>query len=273
MLATAWCLYPLAVARAARVQTLVLVLAALPAGLAAVTAVPADDADGGGSGGAGRRLVVSVGALSVSWFLGLTVGRQTATAREAERARVHLEVARDVHDVVGQALGLISAEAGVTRSLPDAGEQELRDSLADVEAHARRALEQIQALVRSLRSDPASGGATQSDEVTAGVRQLPSMITTVRASGIPVESRISVPEHVDDTVGAVVYRVVQESLNNVIRHASGASCAVDVHEDGDIIVVRVRDHGAGSPGTAGSGSPSTAGSGFGLQGCVSGPTW
>jgi hypothetical protein len=65
------------------------------------------------------------------------VGREVG-----RRTRVQLTVARDVHDVAGHALGVIGAEAGVTRSLPDATEQELRDSLAGIERHARGGLAQ-----------------------------------------------------------------------------------------------------------------------------------
>lgn len=242
MLATAWCLYPFALARAAQARTLMLVLAGLFAALAAVTGVPdANDV--------GRRLVLAVAALSVSWLLGTAVGRRIALAREAERARVRLEVARDVHDVVGHALGVISAEAGVTRSLPDAGERELRDSLADIETHARRALEEVQALVRALRSSPGPGaGDERAEEETAvaGVRRLPSVIDATRAAGVRVDARIALDGHVDDMVGAVVFRIVQEALSNVVRHAAGAACTVDVHEDDGTIVVRVRDHGPGA---------------------------
>ncbi|WP_440072535.1 sensor histidine kinase [Streptosporangium sp. OZ121] len=269
LLATAWCLYPLAIAHAARTRALVLFLLCLLAGLAAVTGVPAGDASE-----AGQRLVLAVAALSVAWLLGTATGRQIAAAREAERARVQLEVARDVHDVVGHALGVISAEAGVTRALPDAGEQELRDSLADVEAHARRALEEVQAFVRALRSAPGSpagagpgpgpGGTAAGPAgarpggAVAGIARLPSVVAATRAAGVGVEARIEVNGYVDDVVGAVVFRIVQESLSNVVRHAPGAGCAVDVREDGETIVVSVRDHGPGAR--------ANGGSGFGLRG-------
>lgn len=252
MLATAWCLYSLAIARASRTRAVVLVLAGLFAGLATVTGVPAGDATG-----LGQRLVIAVAALSVALLLGTTVARQIAAAREAERARVQLEVARDVHDVVGHALGVISAEAGVTRSLVDTSEQELRDSLADVESHARSALEEVQTLVRALRSSPSPAGANRSGP-TAGIPRLSSVVATTRAAGVDVTACIELDQQVDDVVGGVVFRIVQESLSNVVRHASGAACTVAVHEDGEAIVVHVRDHGPGAR--------TVAGSGFGLQG-------
>lgn len=254
MLATAWCLYAVAIVHAPRTRTLVLVFAGLLAALAGVTGVPEGEA-----GGVARRSVLAVAGLSVAWVLGTTVGRQIAIARETERARVHLAVARDVHDEVGHALGLICAEAGVARAVPDATERELRESLADVEAHARRALEEMQALIRALRAAPAAPPDPGQEATTAGLPHLSSVVAMTRAAGIRVDARIGRCEHVDDAVGAAVFRIVQEALSNVVRHASGAACAVDVHEDGATIVVHVRDNGPGARTDGGD-------SGFGLRG-------
>lgn len=234
MLAAAWCLYPLAVARARHTRELVLIFAGLLPGLAAVTGLPA-----GETSALWQRAVLGVAAPSVTWLLGTTVGRQIEAARAAERARVQLEVARDVHDGVGHALGLISAEAGVTRGLTDAGEQELRGSLADIEQQAREALEEMQALVRGLRNE----------------RALSMVVGATRAAGTRVEARIELD---DDEVDATVFRIVQESLSNVMKHAGGAPCTVDVRREGDGVLVRVRDRG---PGVRAGGRP-----GFGLSG-------
>lgn len=248
MLATAWCLYTVALTRASRVRMSVLVLVGAVAVLASVTGVPE---------GWGQRVVLAAAALSVSWLLGVAVGRKAEAARESERARaveqavrVQLDVARDVHDVVGHALGVISAEAGVTRGLADASEQELRDALADIENHARSALEDVQSLVRSLRAGPGVPPGP-------GLSRLPSLLAAARAAGVLVDARITAPEQVDEVVEAVAFRAVQEALSNVVRHAPGAACTVEVHADADELVVRVRDDGPGK----GNGV-----SGFGLRG-------
>lgn len=253
MLATAWCLYPLAIAHAARTRTLVLMFVCFLAALAAVVSVP-----GSGSSVIGQRLVLSVAALSVAWLLGTAVGKQITSAREAERARVQLEVARDVHDEVGHALAVISAEAGVTRGLADADERELRDTLADIERHARAALEEVQGLVRGLRSTHPSHLGEGASGRTAGSADLRSLVATTRAAGVDVVAAIEMSEKVDGVVRNVVFRIIQESLSNVVRHASGATCTVDVQEQDSAVVVRVRDHG---PGTC-----TTGDSGFGLRG-------
>jgi len=236
MLATAWCLYSLAVTKSPRTRHVGVLLVASFAGFAAVTALPT-----GAGAGLARRFVLAVMALCVAWLLGTAVGREVISARTAERARVQLELARDVHDVVGHALGAITAEAGVTRGLVDAGEQELRDSLAGIETHARQALQEVQHLVRGLRTQP----ALDADGSKPLVARLHTLIDTTRAGGIGVDARIPVGEGLDDSVGLVVVRVVQESLANVMRHSAGAPCSVDVSRAGDAVVVRVRDHGPG----------------------------
>ncbi|MDP9841964.1 signal transduction histidine kinase [Streptosporangium lutulentum] len=260
MLATAWCLYSLALTHASRVRVFVLVAVGVVAVLAAVTGVPEESL-----GGWGQRVVIAVTALSVSWLLGVTVGRQVESVRETERAwaveqalRVQLDVARDVHDVVGHALGLISAEAGVTRGLADASEQELRDALAGIEEHARSALEDIQSLVRSLRAGPGvEPGRASATAPVPGISQLPSLVAATRAAGVRADARIAAPGQVDEIVAAIAFRIVQEALSNVVRHAPGAACTVELHPDGDVLVVRVRDDGPGKEDGV---------SGFGLRG-------
>jgi signal transduction histidine kinase len=246
MLATAWCLYPLAIGRASRTRVVAAVLAGLFAALALVVGVP-----DGAVRGLGGQLVVAVAALSVAWLLGTTVGEQLRSAQEAERARVQLAVARDVHDVVGHALGVIVAEAGVTLSLPDTGEPELRATLAEVEGHARTALADVQGLVRSLRTDE--------DRSAPGTAELPTLFAATRAAGVHVVASVG-PEPVGEPVGGVVFRIVQEALSNVVRHAPGASCSVDVRREGDAVVVLIRDDGPAGPGGA------SAGTGLGLGG-------
>jgi len=254
MLATAWCLYPLAIERAGRTRDFVVALACMFAVLVAVTGV-----DSSTSGLPGSRVVLAVAALTAAWLLGTAVGRQLESAREAERARVQLDVARDVHDVVGHALGVISAQASVTRGLPDADERELRGTLGDIEGHARQALQEMQTLVRGLRdagSAPSTSGAVRG---VPGTAELSSMIDNARAAGLTIDAHIDLQPDLRDGTRVVVFRIVQEALNNVIRHAPGARCSVRVGRAADEIVVGVRDHGSPTPGGG-------AGSGLGLQG-------
>ncbi|MEN3616177.1 histidine kinase [Plantactinospora sp. ZYX-F-223] len=150
--------------------------------------------------------------------------------------RVQLNVAREMHDVVGHTLGVIAAEAGVTRALPDTPEAELRETLADIETHARDALKEMQGLVRTLRD---SG---------PGLSELPAIIATTRAAGVAVHARLEPHGPVDAEVGAAMVRIAQEALNNVVRHAPQARCTVELCETEGTIALRVPDSGA--PGTS-----------------------
>ncbi|ROT31791.1 hypothetical protein EF879_15575 [Micromonospora sp. HM5-17] len=239
MLATSWCLYLVAVERGPHVRSLVTALVGVLAVLALVTAV---------SPGLGARVVVVTAALCLAWLLGTAVGGRIISEREAERARVQINLAREVHDVVGHTLGVIAAEAAVTRGLPDAREAELRETLADIESHARGALEETQRLVRTLRN---SGPALD---------ELPAIIATTRAAGVSVEARLRPHGPVDAEVGAAVTRIAQEALSNVVRHAPRARCTVELWETGKTIAIRVRNSRA--PGSA----PASGGTGYGLRG-------
>ncbi|MEO3746510.1 sensor histidine kinase [Plantactinospora sp. B5E13] len=239
MLATAWCLYLVAVERGPYVRTLVTTLVGMLAGFVLVIGV---------SPGLGARVAVATAALCLAWLVGTAVGRRMLSERAAERARLQVDLAREVHDVVGHTLGVIAAEAGVVRALPDAGEAELRETLADIESQARGALEETQRLVRTLR-DP---GPT--------LDGLPAIIATTRAAGVSVDARLEPHGPVDADIGVAVVRIAQEALTNVVRHAPRARCTVELWETGKEIAVRVRDSGAPGP------APASGGTGYGLRG-------
>jgi signal transduction histidine kinase len=232
MLAAAWCLYPVAVARGRHARRLLIALVGVLAGLTAVTGV---------SSGLGTRVVLATAALCLSWLVGTAVGRQVAAVREAERMRVKLDLAREVHDVVGHALGVIAAEAGVTRGLPDAPEAELRETLADIESHAREALEEVQDFVLTLRDSGPGLGA------------LPAIIATTRAAGVDVRARLRPHGPVDAEVATALVRIAQEALSNVVRHAPAARCTVELWETADTLALQVRNSQAPSSGASGTG--------------------
>ncbi|WDZ88005.1 sensor histidine kinase [Micromonospora cathayae] len=232
MLATAWCLYPVALARGPYVRPLVITLVGVLAGLTAVTGV---------SSGLGTRVVVAAAALCLSWLVGTAVGRQVAAAREAERMRLQLDMARELHDVVGHALGVIAAESGVTRGLPGTSEAELREVLTDVESHAREALEEMQRFVRTLRGS------------SPGLSALPAIVATTRAAGVDVQSRFEPIGPVGAEVATAVVRIAQEALSNLVRHAPAARCTVEMREHAGMIALRVCNSGTPRRGSAGTG--------------------
>lgn len=238
MLAVAWCLYPLAVRRGARTRWIG--LAAILVMLIASLAYGSD----GSLAGLDQRLVLAAAALGASWLLGHVEARrleavQRATLERAacDRVMQQTAMAREVHDVVGHALSVIGAEADVARNIPGATEDDLRQSLADIERRSRTALEQVQALVRGLR---------RGEDATARPAELPELVAAAQASGLDVESRIDLPALPLGTK-AVVSRVVQEALSNIVRHSGASRCEIAIWPEEKWLVVRVDDDGTGLP--------------------------
>ena len=238
LLAAAWCLYPMALQRAPRSRVFGLVAIAALVALAATMAPPLNDPV------LGQRIVNGICALGASWLLGhVEARRQAAVAamvreqERSERARQQSVMAREVHDVVGHALSFISIEADAARTLPGTTETELRESLANIEQRARGALEEVQALVRSLRTGQIAPDGQ-------ALVSLPDLLAAARASGLQVDASITTPE-LPAELDLAVTRIVQEGLSNIVRHSGADRCEVAVWSEDDRIAVRVDDNGAG----------------------------
>lgn len=237
MLAVAWCLYPLALRRGGRSRiiggaaVIVMLLVSFTYGAPASVA------------GVDQRIIFAAVAIGAVWLLGraeakrLEVVRESASRQAAyERALHQASMAREVHDVVGHALSVISAEADVSRNLPNVSETELLQSLGDIEQRARGALEEVQALVRSLRDgDPGAASATP----------LAQLVTAAQVTGLDVDAQIDDAD-MPEATSLVVSRVVQEALSNVVRHARATHCEIAVWREGETVQVRIDDDGAGS---------------------------
>ena len=159
-------------------------------------------------------------------------GRLVLRAQEEERRRL----ARDLHDEVNQALTaiLLRLEA-VSQSAP----AQLAGELREVKALAARAMEELVGLARQLR--PAAlddhGLVAAIDGQVRRFAEQTGMAAELDTSGNP--------EAVSDDGQLVVYRVTQEALANAARHSAARRVEVDLREDGDGVVLRVRDDGRG----------------------------
>ncbi|WP_216609898.1 sensor histidine kinase [Cellulosimicrobium protaetiae] len=194
---------------------------------------------------------------------------QTHALEAADRvAREREAVARDLHDVVGHHLAVVALHASVAReALDDVGRTgseahetavtTARDELDLVRTSAASALADLRATVRSLRGAP---GAVADQ---ARLDRLDDLARTARGAGLDVALDVDLPDDAADgsAAGATVYRVVQEGLTNVLRHAGASAAVVRVTLDParDTLVVEVRDDGAGASG-------GTSSEGFGLRG-------
>ena len=221
-------------------------------------------------------------ALWVSWAAGAlllggsVLGRRAERAALEERAR-HLtetreeearrrvaeervRIARDLHDSVSHSMASISVQAGVGAHVLDERPEDARAALLAIKQASGTALAELRATLRMLRSDE-----TASREPTAGFDQLHSLVESSRAAGLPVDVVIEGEERpLPAAVDAAAFRIVQESLTNVIRHAGPTRATVAVRRRDDGVEIEVTDDGRGAP--EGNRVAGDGGGGHGLAG-------
>jgi signal transduction histidine kinase len=177
--------------------------------------------------------------------------RAERTREQEARRRVdaeRLRIAREVHDTVAHAIAVINVQAGVTGHLLDRRPERVREALASIEQTSARALGELRATLGVLReADDGQGPA-------AGLDRLAELVGLARQAGLDVElAAASPPRELPPAVDRAAYRILQEAVTNVLRHAGPARVAVTVTSGDDALVLRVADDGRG-PGPAGNGA-------------------
>jgi signal transduction histidine kinase len=221
--------------------------------------------------------VLYAAILFGAWFLGDVTRqwRDAATAHalratELEQARTELarhavtaervRIARELHDVVAHSMSVIAMHAGSGRLAADQNPAAARRALEVVERSSRDALAEMRRLVTVLRDTDDDGPALNPAPGLPDVHQL---VAEVAAAGVTVEVHTegdlaSVP----DGVSLAAYRIVQEALTNVVRHASPAQAHVSLKIGDGLVVIEVTDDGA----SRAAGAPAPASGGHGTIG-------
>ncbi|MCG7204513.1 MULTISPECIES: sensor histidine kinase [Streptomyces] len=188
--------------------------------------------------------------------------RAERTREEEARRRVaeeRLRIARDLHDVVAHHIALVNVQAGVAAHVMDKRPDQAKEALAHVREASRSALNELRATVGLLRQ---SGDPEAPTEPAPGLHALEELADTFRNAGLQVEvARADQGTTVPAAVDLAAYRIVQEALTNVRKHAGpDARAEVSVVRVGPHIEVTVLDDGSGED------SLPEAGGGHGLLG-------
>jgi signal transduction histidine kinase len=216
------------------------------------------------------------GWIGAALFLGWAVANRRAfvaeirdRAERAERTREQearrrvdeerLRIARELHDVLAHGISTINVQAGVAAHLHERQPERAAEALETIKRLSKEALAELRAVVHVLRAVD----GPDSRQPAAGLAQLDGLIARVERAGLEVRVRIEgqarpVPVSVD----LAAYRIAQEALTNVIRHAGAASASLAVRYAERELVIDVRDDGGGQPSRNGSAD----GAGYGLVG-------
>jgi signal transduction histidine kinase len=189
-------------------------------------------------------------------------GREQEGLRRAEEER--LRIARELHDVLAHNISLINVQSGVALHLLDERPEQARTALAVINDASAEALREIRSVLGVLR---------QVDEraprrPAASLERLPELISLSAAAGLDVDVRIDgEPRPLPSDVDLAAYRIVQESLTNVTRHARTARASVRVRYDDRDLELEVDDDGGDdTAGDNGRAPEPSAGTGNGIVG-------
>ena len=212
---------------------------------------------------AGHAAAESLLPLAAAWFIGdsVTARRkylaglawqaEQQRAAETERARRELSeqrvrIARELHDVIAHGLAVITVQAGVGRRLMARDPGQAAGALESIESIGRTAQEELGVVLGLLRDEKVSPAALAP---APGLADLDELVATVRAAGTPVDLQVSgAGQPLSPALGLSVYRVIQEALTNVVKHAPGARASVALSVSARAVRITVTDDGAAGPG-------------------------
>jgi signal transduction histidine kinase len=222
--------------------------------------------------------LANLGGVAAAWLLGQFAHNYRAYAARLEERTTELEqpreelarravteerlrLARELHDVVAHAMSVIAVQSGVGAHVADTNPQEAAKALAAIEATSRAALTELRRLLGVLRQEDEPQGALAP---VPGLADLDSLLAEVGKAGLAVKLQINgtrppLPAGVDLSA----YRIVQEALTNVVKHAGPAHAQVVVGYRDQDVTVEVIDDGRGAVTSA---SDGRVGSGHGLIG-------
>ncbi len=171
----------------------------------------------------------------------------TRRSREEETRRrmveERLRIAREMHDVIGHSLAVITLQAGVAEHLLAIRPEEARKAVTAIRAVSKQALAELRTELAALRGE----GLSESDRMpTPGLSSIPALAAQMRDAGLRIDLDLPKSDDVPEIVSTAAYRIVQESLTNVARHAgTGTKVTVRAVLATDRLELEILDDGIG----------------------------
>ncbi|MCQ4043966.1 sensor histidine kinase [Streptantibioticus rubrisoli] len=187
------------------------------------------------------------------------LSRLTERLREEQQERARravaeerVRIARELHDVVAHHMSVISVQSGLARYVFGSEPDTARGALDTIAATSHEALQEMRRLLAVLRLGPEDADERQPETAFApapGLDRLDELLDRVRTAGVPVECRTTgTPRTLTPAEELCVFRIVQEALTNVIKHAQPARASVTMEFEPHLLKVTVTDDGRPRPG-------------------------
>ncbi|MFD9907322.1 sensor histidine kinase [Streptomyces sp. NPDC059063] len=214
------------------------------------------------------ELTVALTAV-IAWLLGRATHESRAHAEQVRAQAAaqavtaeRLRIARELHDMVAHTIGIVALQAGAARRVIDTRPELARDALGAVETASRDTLSGLRRMLGALRrAEPGQAHEAAPLDPGLGLADVNRLAARTTAAGVRVEVRwLGTPRPLPPDVDVSAYRIIQEAVTNVVRHAGTASCRVTVERHSKELSIEVVDDGKGTGTAAGQGS------GYGLLG-------
>ncbi|MET7543052.1 histidine kinase [Streptomyces sp. NPDC005507] len=206
----------------------------------------------------GEAFAQARGALEIAWLIaagaaGEALRQAERRADEAERTREEtarrradgerLHIARELHDSLTHQISVIKVQAEVAVHVARRRGEEVPQPLLAIQEAGREAARELRATLEALRDDDTTP--------PRGLDDVPELVERARATGLAATLTIEGQRHdVPAAVDRTVYRIVQESLTNIARHADAATASVRIDCRPNALAIRIDDDGKATPGTA-----------------------
>jgi signal transduction histidine kinase len=207
----------------------------------------------------------------IAWLIGHSI-RQAQARAELRRAQAaaqttlaeRLRIARELHDIVAHSIGIIAIQAGAGRRVFDARPDEARDALATIEATSRETLSGLRRMMTGLRHAEPGPDAGQAPLGPApGLADIEQLAAMTLEAGVQVDvdwrgNQEPLPADIDLSA----FRIIQEAVTNVVRHAGTGQCRVLIGQQDGQLSIEITDSGRGAPAS----KISPSGTGYGITG-------
>ncbi|SJM65464.1 two-component system sensor kinase [Frigoribacterium sp. JB110] len=199
------------------------------------------------------RRIRSAQQAEISRLTEEQIAREAASQMQTERE----SISRELHDTIGHTMSVISLHAGVGSEAVGRDDRAAGDAFDRIRAASTRSLHELRAMVRILRSASGPDGTTGVHSLSA----VPDLVDAASATGLEVTVDVSAaPSELAAPVDAAAYRVIQESITNIIRHAGATRARVRVDISEGMLRISVTDNGRGTTDAG------DAAGGYGLAG-------
>ncbi|MFC9607392.1 sensor histidine kinase [Streptomyces niveus] len=204
----------------------------------------------------GEAFAQARGALEIAWLIaagaaGEALRQAERRADEAERTREEtarrradeerLHIARELHDSLVHQISIIKVQSEVAVHVARRRGEQIPEPLLAIQQAAREATRELRATLEALRDDDKAP--------PHGLDDIPELVERARRTGLDATLTIEGPRHeMPAAVDRTIYRIVQESLTNIARHAAAGTASIRIDHGPDALTVRVDDDGRATPG-------------------------